>query len=389
MNALQTSELSELAGLSEDRFYVALSKVPVDQVYRGVRGAELVVQVVHLIEENGLLSEQTKATRVQMILERLKLDERGLERLAEHAVAMTPVVRNTIATKLPAILKIKLARPSIKPSDNLQPAKQPKHDAIWKSASPLIDERTEGQVDVEMNTTKYSDYNINEEVADAGTVAILSKGDLQESNKSLLASKKIGSFVWDTVEKLKEELIHSSDICAFIIDESFIQELDKDMQQELFRRIAEYSSFLWIRIHDTGCLRITHPEIRQIIRSEWCLSNPVPGDNLSFRQGRNIQASELLDVQHVLRTIRAKCYTAMICGEISEEESLVLTAAVCLDAQSSRLDGTPVIVKKFSARFLAGGRSNARLAVIQVDGHKRPVIAKIDKRTLLSEEIKR
>jgi hypothetical protein len=104
-----------------------------------------------------------------------------------------------------------------------------------------------------------------------------------------------GDFVplrFEALPALYDFLESSSDVCAFLIDSTFLERLDAEQQRELFRVLAQYSTFSLIRCQSLGLL-ISRQEVGGIIASTHCIIDAPGFDHLTFADQQSLQEAEL------------------------------------------------------------------------------------------------
>jgi len=218
------------------------------------------------------------------------------------------------------------------------------------------------------------------------TVALLS-GPLQDANKRLLSGGGFGPLVWTSLENLEEDLARNADVCACIIDGSVLQTLDLDAQKRLFSLLGTYSTFLWIRVEERY-LKMSHAEIRGCLRTARCMRDEIPAALLSIQADGTLREREVDDIAIARRALQARDEAQFIPGELTANQAQVLMAAAKLHAGELQLEG-PVELKSLETRFLPGGKSNARIAVIRLNQGGYPIVAKVDKKEALLDEMRR
>ncbi|HKO20092.1 MAG TPA: phosphotransferase, partial [Acidobacteriaceae bacterium] len=353
----------------------------------GQRGGDLAAEVAVRLESRSGLPERVQAERLQALLRRLGLDADGLATLATRARILTPALRNTIAAFLPpAERRGLLSGTRATPSAAAAVGRPSPGSGGTSSSSKGEEAPVRPPSRVNMLQPIGEPVGISDRY---GTVVLLSKPMHQEANKRLLLGRDLGPLVWDSLEKLESDLGRNADVCACIIDQTFLQDLDVVGQRRLFEVVAGYSTFLWIRVHDGPHLQLSQEEVRRIVRSAWCLRSSVPSESLSFQPDAHLRESELGDIGRASDVLRSHARTQFFPGELTSEQGQLLVAAARLQAQELRLDGEPVVVGALETRFLQGGYSETRVAAVRINQGGRPIVAKIATKERIRDEIRR
>ena len=219
---------------------------------------------------------------------------------------------------------------------------------------------------------------------DFSTVLLLAHPDRQDANRHLLLDANLDP-VGITIEGLEQSLAESRDICGCVVDESVLESLAIDEQRALFVRLAAYSSFAHLRIHDAS-LKLQPDEIARIIKQARGLGNDVPYSAFSVQSDYVLRSSEIPAFQRPGELLRTRSGAEFILGELSHAESGLLIAATRSRIEAERLSGT-VRVDSVVIRFLSGGRSGARLVTVRVNDEGRTFVAKITAKSCALDEI--
>lgn len=218
----------------------------------------------------------------------------------------------------------------------------------------------------------------------ATTVLILSEASSQEGNRSLLKTNGFAVTVLADTERLDALLSDGADICAFVVDRSYLERLDENQQQALFAKLASYSTFVWIRIDGSG-LRIPRAELQNSIRNSRCQPGEVTFNELTIGQEGRLVASELDHARWAAANLEVVKRSQFVPGEITDAERAVLMAAAMRYARTKQI-AAEVEVKSLETRFIYGGMTHARVAVLRINKEQIPVIAKISHKSYLTDE---
>ena len=170
-------------------------------------------------------------------------------------------------------------------------------------------------------------------------------------------------------------LATSTDICGCAIDQSALTVLDTETQEALFTTLAEYSSFIAIRVHEGAGLKVSRDRVSQILKSARQLGTHVSHDAISFRSDGTIQETELSFFQNAAKLLQSHESASFALGELTPAEVQLLVAAARARVQAGSFD-PELDTKPLTVRFLTGGRSEAKLATV-VCGNTPTFVAKI------------
>jgi hypothetical protein len=215
---------------------------------------------------------------------------------------------------------------------------------------------------------------------------ILLAGPYQDANTTLLRSRQLDPIVWGSLDKLEADLATNDDICGCIVDGSVLQTLDKHQQLRLFKVLGQYSTFIWIRV-DASQLKLPTADVRECLRQTYCLREGVPAERFSVQPNGALQAHEIDDPLAASRALRASSRATFVPGELRTGEARILMAAARVYARELKMDGV-LELRSLQTRFLPGG-PEARIAVLRVNNGGRPIIAKIDKKERIVDEMVR
>jgi hypothetical protein len=376
---------ARFASPSEAMFYTALSELPRLTSVSGEEGARFVAAVARHLAEQSKLAPLEQAGRLQRILGRFRLDETASHWLAVQARDFPANLKNALAPSiLPAHRRAFLGPPAPAAGAEWTPDEK----SVPPSASP---ERTRQSA----GATSPPGMGPGPQ-ADGGdpppdryaTVIALSRLVDHEANKKLLASRGYGLVVWNSLEKVERDLAGSSDICACLVDQSFLQAMDREAQMKLFELLAAYSTFLWIRVHDGDHLADDHVTIGWRIRAIRCARAPVPSELLSFQPSSALRDAELAEIDEVRALLRTHHDTVFTPGELTIAECHLLAAAARVHARELTVDGQAT-VESLEIRFLHGGQAARAVAMVRINGQGRPIVVKVASKAAVRDEIRR
>ena len=218
-------------------------------------------------------------------------------------------------------------------------------------------------------------------------VLLLATVDNQSSNKKLLEGEGYGVFRIDTVTALEQVLAESGDVCACLIDGSFLNPLSESDQLRLLEIIANYSSLIWIRV-DESALKISRPEVRSMLKHVWCRSDKNGFDQMSFQPTGTLRDSELPEIKQSRNALGSSRIGRFLPQEISDREATLLMAVASGWARDWKSVAS-VSVVTVGAKFLSGGRTDSRIALIRINEREIPLVVKIASREAIQEESRR
>ena len=193
--------------------------------------------------------------------------------------------------------------------------------------------------------------------------------------------------VVETSGGLERVLATSTGVCGCAIDQSALTVLDTEAQETLFTTLAEYSSFIAVRVHEGAGLRISRDRVTQILKEARQLGTHVPHDAISFRSDGTIQATELSFYQNAAKLLQSHESASFTLGELTPAEVQLLVAAARARVRAGSL-GPELDAEELTVRFLTGGRSEAKLATV-VCGNTPTFVAKITPKDRTLEEMLR
>ena len=359
-----THLLEALTGSSRDAYFDALAKIRTVRPSDVTARVQFAIQAAEELARRGEVSEREQAERFTAILATLTDPECYLI-LARGAAKLPRRLKNAIALILPAELR------------------------------PLLDDKTQTPVSISQvpaptpeTVTKTGEPST--QLADGwSTVFLLAREDNQTSdrNKRLLLGNDFSALRLDSPEKLTEALRGSWDVSGCIVDQSILAALDRDGQITFFEQLARFSSFLWIRIQEEGLL-LDSQSLQEVVKKARCQCGSISHNQLAVQKGGELSQWELDYILVARATLRIDATARFIPEEIDEAERMVLLAAARQYALEFHTDAN-LTISTLPTRFLSGGRSEAKIALITVDRHRVPVVAKIGKKIPILDEMDR
>jgi hypothetical protein len=362
--------IDALAGHLEDKFYAALSQIPRGDEHLGVAGAEFAIAVALEMSRRTDMPERLQAQRLGALLSKLNLNVTGKDVLAIQARLLPAGLLNKVASYLSHTQRQRLHNRG----ENLL-----KRDFAHRSMDPAIAQPSDAVTPVSTNKS--------DPVGSCSTVLLLSKIPNQDGNKQLLRGADFGTTQLDSREKLREELKTSVDICAVLVDGSFLREMNRDEQTAFFKDLATYSTFVWIRIDESG-LKIKPVAVRESLKGARCQREQVAAHEVSIQPDGKLREAELGEIQRACHVLRTRDGARFVPGEITDDEGLVLLAAAREHAQELEYTGNLKVIS-LETKFLHGGLSGAKIALVRVNREGKYIVAKIDEKKLLLDEMRR
>lgn len=360
-----------LASGSADAFRLALRELNRIAGERPEEAAALVTQAAADMSAQGIFSLGVQASRLRTILESVKLNTSGMEVLIDRSRTLSSVLINEVSAYLSPNQRRRLR------SQNVEAMSRDSYASDLVTL-PGTDRRSEG-------IPYSSEYSIPtaEDLDDCSVVLLLSKLT-SPANVTLLKDRRFHATHIDSVEKLKADVSTLSDVCACIIDGSFLQGTDANAQKSIFDIVASYSTFIWIRVDETS-LSLTQRELSEHIQAARHDRTPVLAESLSIQPGGTLREFELNNIAGARKRLRSQHGTKLIFDDISNDKARVLLAAI---RQYAHNRGTRFNEASDSMRvkFIRTGKSGADVVVVKIGSTDRRIVAKIhDKDPILSE----
>lgn len=362
-----TQQLIEDCASSDARFYKALTVIQKWRTSNDTSNAHLVISIAKEMIRCGDMPERRQDERLTALLHKLNLSQTDREELSFLAIELPLSLQNTIAKFLSPSQRLHLL--SIR---EMPPVKE--HGSAPVIVQPLV-----------TSTLSLSGgKNLTEQRC--STVLLLSKIGNQDGNKKLLEENCFGPILYNSLEKLREDIETSTDICACLIDGSFLKDMSNEEQVNFIEELARHSTFMWIRIDGSG-LKIEQPNALKIIKDAQC-RKILAAENISIPSDGVLREPELGFVKRARDLLQTHQGTHIIQKEITENIGRVLIAAVREHAEELKYDGI-LKIHSVETKFLPGGYSDALIALIRVNREGNCVVAKIDKKDRVLEEMKR
>jgi Ternary complex associated domain 9 len=333
--------------------------------YRPAQGedrVDLCLDVARALE-SASLTESEKGRRFQLFLSKHPLSGTDLRSVAQRWESRSSTLRNALVSALPA---------------------EDRRLIYGNSGS----NETSATVAGNFSKSEFPEMPQSNRTWE-GTFAgvLLLATDDQSANVEMLRREKLAPIRIRSLEEFKKAVENDSDICACIVDGSFLKYLSSDDQKELFRRIAEFSTFISVRVHE-ATLALQMSELKSIFRYHQANPKSPEFGQLTTREDSHIKVSELEHLHGAQLVLQTRNKGIFIPGELQEIELYTLMAAVQKYSSSKTLDA-PFALTALKTKFIPGGRTSARIASIQINKAGPPLIAKIDMKDFILDEGRR
>ncbi len=359
-----TDLLLALTGSSHDAYFDALARLRTFRPGDASVRVQFAIRTAQELARRGEVSEHEQAERFTAILATLADTECHLL-LARGAAKLPRRLKNAVALILPAELRPLLDERFQTPVSVAQVA-APTLEAMTKTGTPPT------------------------QLADGwSTVFLLAREDNQtcDRNKRLLQSNDFFALRLDSPEKLTEALRGSWDVSGCIVDQSILATLDRDGQIAFFEQLARFSSFLWISIQEEGLL-LDSQSLQEVVKKARCQFGSIGHNQLAVQKGGELSQWQLDYIIAARATLRIDATARFIPEEIDDAERMVLLAAARQYALEFHTDAN-LTISTLPTRFLRGGRSATKIALITVDRHRVPLVAKIGQKSHVLDEMER
>jgi hypothetical protein len=311
------------------------------------------------------VSDAERGERYLRILTEAKLEAPELTALAGALASATPSIKNAASQALPDGL-----RPLLYGSTALAAQRAP--------LQPL-----NVQQDAVSGGSPGADL-IEKRVLD--TVVLLAADD-QAANLGLLEKSGLGRIKFGTLSAFQHFVGSDQDVCACLFDGSFLKGLSKEQQSEAIEAVFRFSNFIWVRIHLVG-LRFSQSELITLHKRVCCDPRGPTVSRLSFSDSGSMSESEVRSIREARDSLQVRRRGRITPGELSANEATILMAAVSKSILSTTLNAS-LEVTSLATKFIAGGRTSAKVAQVRVNSGEFPLVAKIDTKENVIDEATR
>lgn len=347
----------------------SLDRIAFERAVRLLRNAKADIDVLRTLVQsllnNTTLSQRERDRRLTMILAAGAKTDNDLIMIAQ--ATDDPGLRNAVTSLLkPENRKFARVR-------HLQPGSPPPRSAISEPPSGNI---TTGKRPARRAAT--SRFR---------SVILLGTQQEHQHNASILNDHNFTPLrrdPGDSIENIEE--LMASDVCGIVIAASWMRSLPAQRQRSTLERICSRTSVIFFRIDESGCSVDVPISLASIQRTIYGLERP--SSFFCYGTQCDLTPSDIDTLDQVASLLDLSSGIRISPGEISNNESELLSIAVTKYAlgREGTSDSGPRTV---TTEFIKTGRSGARIAVVNLNDGGQPLIAKIDSKDRLREELRR
>lgn len=363
---LLSSQLGSAGATEYHRCVANLTLSPIEY-------ASLLTFFLKRLDDDSTLSNAEKERRITSLFLHSQLPAGLLRTFALSAREIkNPVLRNGIARLLPPDLR------SLTSTKQLIAAP----DSQWLESSSASHPATEPP-----HAPTEARLELSNEAAD---VVFLSLDEDQASRK--LLEGKFTALRYSTLAELEDALNTNEDICAVIVEESFLSTLSKDDQKKLLSTLSSYSTFIWLKLCETNLL-LTRSEVSDIISEARCALSEPSLKQVLLTNRAGIQERDLASIATCRDSLaRDKSASLFVPGEIGDGELRLLVAALTDFVRRKRFR-LKASVTSIKTKFVQSGRpDDAKVAVVRVNELRIPIVVKVASglwREIIKDEARR
>ena len=355
-------DYTSLASLAPSAFLKAMT-----EIWRTVLGKDkqeqlqvLKAAIDRISSKEVQLSESERGDRISRLLSDSSILRETLHHIASGSKSYSPSVKNAIARSVPEEFRRYVYSKAVEGEKVI-------------TSTPT---EVEAQVDDPLQDSDTSAF-----------VLLLSKND-QQANQSLLKSNHLVPLTVIKENELDKYMKLYPDICGFFIDPSFFSTTDKNAIKEILRKIAFYSSLTWICVAESDENNLTsQAEVRSIIQKAQMIQ-VVPSEQLDFTSNRNIRQTQIPNILIAKRLLAINKDWHVVPDDFDDNElALIMSAAHKYEREHRRV--SEIAVSTLRTRSLFGGRTSAKVFSLKLGTSDTPVVAKLDKKDRIHEEIER
>lgn len=339
MHTDPASQIERLASLDSRTFDIAAAQF---LAQAGQHGSVRVLydSIVAICQSTGLRPRE-RDRRIQILSASLHLTGDQLPIVIGKIRESAPSALNAVRASLPPHLKV-LAAP-------LSDVPAPKSEAVLqkpapRNASALNRESEPPQVDLAQSGAFFGVVLVGSESEHVNNTALLMAGGLQVLRVA-------------TFEQLRN--VSLSGLCGFAVAPSAWLGLDQEQQRVEILGVSQLSTFLFARIALDGL----HPTVATEAPSIAVRARAGQLDGERFCHGSNcaLTPADIQSMQAIAGLLRAAEAAGFYPLGLDEEDARLLKVI----AADRRRPTDPVAVRKLATRELAGGRSGARVYLVQ------------------------
>lgn len=272
-----------------------------------------------------------------------------------------PEALNALRTLLPAEQRhVAIATP---PSDREEPQDSTdRQNAASDVSVPVLSSDAE-------DATEQSEFY---------AVALIGTAEEHVRNRSLLQSHKLHPLTLSSLEELWN--VAPTGLCGFVVGGSVWKQLNAREQSRSIRLVCQYSTFLFSRV----CLDGLNQESARTFVEKAIEARCGSLDAQKFCYGHNcdLTEAEIYALQATARLLEAAGTVEFFPLGLTEPEAALLR----LIAEERRPRHSPVTIRRLGTRELAGGRSGARVFLVN-NGGSHAFVSKIGESEHLVREI--
>ncbi len=285
----------------------------------------------------------------------------ALQAIAGPLREASPEALNALRTLLPADLRHVAAPPRTTTQDQ----------APLQTAARSVAPSEVASTKEPAQTLEFSAYS---------AVALVGTPDEHVRNEGLLRRHDLQPLRLPSLDHLWT--IASTGLCGFVIGGSVWRQLQVSEHNRVIRLICQYSTFLFSRTCMDGLSDEAARNFAQKAIEARC--GPLDGRRFCHGQDCELSLSDISVLQDAARRLEAAGGVDFFPLGLSESDAALLR----LIAEERRPPHRPVTIRKLETRELVGGRSGARIFLLN-DGSSQPFVAKVGELEELGAEIRR
>jgi hypothetical protein len=286
-------------------------------------------------------------------------DSIALQAIASHLRVASPEALNAIRTLLPAELRHVAVQP--RPGSPPSVTVRPLSGSTLAFQDEPIASLSESQISSEFNA-----------------VALIGTPEEHVRNESLLKNAGLVPLRLPALDDLWN--IGPTGLCGFVVGASAWGAVAESDQRRAIRRICEYSTFLFARV----CVEGLSAAVAMTFSQDAAEARGGVLDAARFGHGRDcdLTPADVTILRSTARLLDAAGTANFFPLGLSELDASLLR----LIAADRRHPGNPLTIRRLGTRELAGGKSGARVFLLN-DGGASPFVAKVDDAERLSAEL--
>ena len=328
---------------------------------------DFLCHILRVIDFSTTLTAREKERRLRVVINKLlPSNSLSYKKIAVASQELSSIVKNALNTVLPPefipLMYHSLARDLTEIS----------------AATPALVAQSQFPIDV-APTAKVS------EVAptDWNVVLLLGTNVEHDGNLSVLRSDFAPIRVTDL--SMLENLLDQR-ICGIVVGSSWWTLIDSDKHEAFLFQIASYSHFAYLKVNFNGLINDTALKLTSIFASSRYKQPTI--NEVSVCEGSILNTVDIENLKAAQRLLCATNEVRIHPAAIKDDLGTLLLAATM-----KRIDGynpdTSLILRKLDCSFLPGGKSGSMILLLQPAGYAAPFVAKVDKESILRNEMNR